>query len=271
MDVRLCSSIACAGGRPSSGWQQSPRLVVPSTASPASLWACEEGLRGGRLCGCRSQRRVWGIVRAGSASGAGYGGSQPIFPRISVRDPHKRLGVGKEASMEEVQEARTYLISLYGGHAESAKAIESAVDRILMDSLKQRKKGKPVQRKLVAPPAWMRTISNRIEVPARKKILYRAGIYSLLAVWSVFAKESRGPAFQVLLSFIACIYFLNDRLKKPWKAALLGVAVLLVGWLFSTLLWPILPTQFLPRSWGIELVSSLISYVFLFCGSTYLK
>lgn len=38
--------------------------------------------------------------------------AQPIFPRIDVRDPYKRLGVSREASEEEIREAHNYLSNL---------------------------------------------------------------------------------------------------------------------------------------------------------------
>lgn len=37
--------------------------------------------------------------------------AQPVFPRLNVRDPYKRLGVGRDASEEEIREARNFLSS----------------------------------------------------------------------------------------------------------------------------------------------------------------
>ncbi|CAA0823540.1 Protein of unknown function (DUF3353 [Striga hermonthica] len=36
--------------------------------------------------------------------------STAIFPRIHVRDPYKRLGISREASEDEIQSARSFLI-----------------------------------------------------------------------------------------------------------------------------------------------------------------
>jgi hypothetical protein len=50
-----------------------------------------------------------------TAMDSSFGGSepaQPIFPRIDVRDPYKRLGVSREASEEEIREAHNYLSNL---------------------------------------------------------------------------------------------------------------------------------------------------------------
>jgi preprotein translocase subunit Sec63 len=59
-----------------------------------------------------------------------------------VKDPYQRLGISREASEEEIRAARIYLISKYGGHKPSADAIESAHDRIIMQSFFDRKKPK---------------------------------------------------------------------------------------------------------------------------------
>ncbi|RZC64624.1 hypothetical protein C5167_008311 [Papaver somniferum] len=48
-----------------------------------------------------------------------------IFPRINIKDPYKRLGISKEASEEEIQAARTFLINRYAGRKPSVDAVES--------------------------------------------------------------------------------------------------------------------------------------------------
>jgi hypothetical protein len=44
----------------------------------------------------------------------GMGGE--VFPRTKERDPYRRLGIDAEASPEEVQDARNYLVETYRGH-----------------------------------------------------------------------------------------------------------------------------------------------------------
>ena len=36
-----------------------------------------------------------------------------MFPRLNERDPYKCLGISKEASYEEIQDARNYLVETY--------------------------------------------------------------------------------------------------------------------------------------------------------------
>jgi len=60
--------------------------------------------------------------------------SDAFFPRINTKDPYKRIGVSREASEEEIQAARNFLIKKYSGHQPSIDAIESAHDKIIMQN-----------------------------------------------------------------------------------------------------------------------------------------
>ncbi|KAJ8647920.1 hypothetical protein MRB53_000943 [Persea americana] len=81
-----------------------------------------------------------------SAMGASFGDtaddSMAVFPRINIRDPYKRLGISREASEEEIQAARNFLINRYATHKPSIDAIESAHDKIIMQKFYERKNPK---------------------------------------------------------------------------------------------------------------------------------
>jgi len=91
---------------------------------------------------CYAQRNARIIPLATASFGDMADSSTPIFPRIHVKDPYQRLGISREASEEEIRAARNYLISKYAGHKPSVDAIESAHDRIIMQSFFDRKKTK---------------------------------------------------------------------------------------------------------------------------------
>ena len=67
-------------------------------------------------------------------------GHTPVFPRQQSWDPYKLLGVDHDASEEEVQSARNFLLKQYAGYEESEEAIEGAYDKIIMNSYSHRKK-----------------------------------------------------------------------------------------------------------------------------------
>lgn len=209
-----------------------------------------------------------------SAMDASLGGSDSVFPRMNVRDPYKRLGISREAGEEEIREARSYLANQYSGHTKSMESIESAYDKIMMEKLREYQKlqSNPIKKKEVKElPAWMQKIVNMYQVPNKDVIAKRAAFYALLGIWSVLKPGDGGPAFQVLMSFLGCIYFLNDRTKKLFRSFFIGFGALVLGWVFSSFLVPVIPTKILPSSWTLELTSSLISYIFLWAACTFLR
>lgn len=203
-------------------------------------------------------------------------GTPAFFQRINVRDPYKRLGVSRDASEEEIQEARNFLAGEYAEHERSRESIEAAFDKIIMESFRARKKSKinlksNLKKKVAESPPWVRNVLNMFEVPSTQVILQRAVLFALLGVWSVMNSAEGGPAFQVAVSLAACIYLLNDRLKSIGRAFILGFGGLLVGWIFGSFLVPVIPPYLFPRTWSLELITALISYVFLWFSCTFLK
>lgn len=210
------------------------------------------------------------------ASFGGRVGHPPVFPRVNVWDPYKRLGVSKDASEEEIQEARNFLIQQYAGHERSVESIEAAFEKIIMKSFRDRKRSKinlksKLKKKVDESPSWVKGLINFIEAPPSEVIIRRACLYALIAVWSVMNSAEGGPAFQVAVSLVACIYFLNEKVKSIGRACVLGFGALAVGWLFGSLVIPAIPFFLLPVTWTVELVTSLITYIFLFMACTFLK
>jgi hypothetical protein len=215
------------------------------------------------------------VCRAADAS---FGGaeSQAVFPRVNVRDPYKRLGVSPDASDEEIREAKNYLSEQYHGHERSRESIEAAYEKIIMQSFRVRKASKinlksNLKKKVDESPPWVRALLSMVEVPNKTIIGQRAALFFLLGVWSVFNPAEGGPAFQVAVSLAACVYFINDRLKSLGRAFVLGLGALVVGWVFGSVLIPVIPPQIIPRTWSLELATALISYVFLWFSCTFLK
>ncbi|KAF9587265.1 hypothetical protein IFM89_039512, partial [Coptis chinensis] len=86
--------------------------------------------------------------------------------------------------------------------------------------------------------------------------------------WSIMNSADGGPAFQVAISLAACIYFLNDKTKSLARASILGFGALVVGWICGSFL---VPSVLLQPTWTLELLTSLVAYVFLFLSCTFLK
>jgi hypothetical protein len=214
--------------------------------------------------------------RAMDASLGSDSSSPQVFPRLNVRDPFKRLGVSSDASTEEIREAKNYLTEQYHSHERSREAIEAAYEKIIMESYRARKASKinlksNLKKKVEDSPPWLRALLTMVEVPNKTIIMQRAALFLLLGVWSVFNPAEGGPAFQVAVSLAACVYFINDRLKSLGRAFVLGLGSLVVGWVFGSVVIPLVPPQVIPKTCSLELLTALISYVFLWFSCTFLK
>jgi hypothetical protein len=148
-----------------------------------------------------------------------------VFPRIHVRDPYKRLGISREASEDEIQAARKFLINQYGGHKPSVDAIESAHDKIIMQKFYDRKNPKIDFKKKareMKQSRFMQFVISRFQTPSTNVIIKSAIAFLVLGALTFLFPTEEGPTLQVAISLIATIYFLHDRLKSKLWAFLYG-------------------------------------------------
>ncbi|PKA58985.1 hypothetical protein AXF42_Ash001078 [Apostasia shenzhenica] len=200
--------------------------------------------------------------------------SADVFPRIDIKDPYKRLGISREASEEEIQAARNFLINKYAGHRPSVDAIESAHDKIIMQSFHDRKNPKiNIKKKLreVTQSRFVKAITSRFEMPRRSIILKTTIAFLVLAVLTVLFPTEEGPTFQVAISLVLSIYFIYDRLKSRLLACLYGIGSFFGSWLLGTFLMVSVVPPLLKGPRSLEVTTSLISYVLLWVSSNYLK
>lgn len=198
----------------------------------------------------------------------------PIFPRLNVRDPYKRLGISREASEEEIQAARNFLIQKYSGHQPSVDAIESAHDKIIMQKFYERKNPKIDIKKKVREVRQSRVVQavvSRFQTPSTKFIIKTFAAFLVLGVLTVVFPTEEGPTLQVAISLIATMYFIHDRLKSKIRAFLYGAGSFIFSWLFGTFLMVSVIPPFLKGPRSFEVMSSLLSYVLLWISSTYLR
>lgn len=205
-----------------------------------------------------------------------YGGNVQNFPRSNVWDPYRRLGVSHDASEEEIWRSRNFLLQQYAGHERSEESIEAAFEKILMTSFKQRKKTKinlksKLKKKVDESPPWVQNLLNFVELPPTDVILRRLFLFAFMGGWSIMNSAESGPAFQVAISLAACIYFLNEKTKSLGRACIIGFGALVAGWVNGSVVVPNIPSTFLPPTWTLELLTSLVVYLYLFLACTFLK
>lgn len=197
-----------------------------------------------------------------------------VFPRINIKDPYKRLGISREASEEEIQAARNFLINRYAGHKPSLDAIESAHDKIIMQKFYQRKNPKINIRKKVREVSQLRVVQaviSRFETPSTNFIIKTAVAFVTLGIVTVLFPTEEGPTLQVAISLLASIYFIYTRLKSKMRAFLYGIGVFFGSWLLGTFLMVSVVPPILKGPRSLEVMTSLVTYVLLWVSSTYLK
>ncbi|CAI7845597.1 unnamed protein product [Closterium sp. NIES-53] len=81
-----------------------------------------------------------------------------------------------------------------------------------------------------------------------------------------------GPgSLSVAVALGLSVYLINERLKSITRALIIGFATLVVGWITGSFLVPFIPEGIFPGFWSLELGTSLVTYVFLWFSTTFLK
>lgn len=207
--------------------------------------------------------------------GDGMNNQSEVFPRINIKEPYNRLGISREASEEEIQAARNFLIQRYAGHKPSVDAIEEAHNKIIMQKFYERKRPKlNIKKKVrdVTQSRYVQAVLNRFRTPADSKFIVLTSVtFLVLGVLTYLFPTEEGPTLQVAISLMATIYFIYRRLKSKIRAVLYGAGAFIFSWLVgSFLMVSVIP----PISKGLrslEVMTSLITYVVLWVASTYLK
>ncbi|KAI3704522.1 hypothetical protein L1987_74744 [Smallanthus sonchifolius] len=200
--------------------------------------------------------------------------SSVIFPRININDPYKRLGISKEASEDEIQGARNFLVQKYAGHQPSVDAIEYAHDKIIMQKFYERKNPKiNVKKKMreVSQFRVVQAVTSRFRTPTTNFIIKTSIAFVVLAALTILFPTEEGPTLQVAISLFTAIYFIHDRLKSKLRAFLYGVGTFIVSWLLGTFLMMSVIPSILKGPRSLEVTTSLVTYALLWVSSTYLK
>lgn len=204
-----------------------------------------------------------------------------VFPRIRERDPYKRLGVSREASFEEVQEARNFLYDQYREHEPSRECIEVAFDDILQEKMKVRHKFgfRPPQRGKRGDAAgdsprlsiWQQIRSKFESYVPGSTIVNDGSIFLALGLWAAWQAASSDPTLPVGAAICFCAWKLYDKRNKRdpdgphwggspiWGALVATIGAVVVGGVVSYALVQFLPLP--PRVSGEALGLLLITLV----------
>ncbi|HIK28204.1 MAG: CPP1-like family protein [Oscillatoriaceae bacterium SKW80] len=201
---------------------------------------------------------------------------------MSEINPYEQLGIERNASFDEVQQARNRLLQQCGGDRQRQQLIEAAYDAILMERLRLRQEGKikvperiRFPEKLVPPPAaapspvkqspeWLQKL---IDTPQPTDILWPAGVFLVLSIVSLTATAA-SSLLQLALAIgvAASLYFLNRKERKFGRAVLLTLTGLLGGLVLGGLL-----SQLGESGLSEEKFITLVTFVVLWLVSSFLK
>jgi hypothetical protein len=166
---------------------------------------------------------------------------------VSEQNPYEQLGVGENASFEEIQDAKKRLTQEYQNDPKTVQTIEAAYDSIIMDRLRMRQEGKikvPDQIRFPekslenltsiesepspTPPNWLKRL---LDNPSVSEIIWPGVIFLLLSVITVLVKTDPDSPISLLLAFgfAANIYFLNRKERLFGRAFLISFVGLCLG------------------------------------------
>lgn len=195
-----------------------------------------------------------------------------IFPRININDPYKLLGISKDAAGDEIQAARNFLISKYGWHKPSADAIEAAHNKIFMQKLYDRRRKPKVDYFKIFSESWIvKAVRGMFQAPDMRFLVKPSIAFIALGVLTVLFPTEDGPTLQVLLSFLATIYLLNDRLKSKVRAVIYGIMAFSFSWFLGTFLVISVIPPIIKGLRGFEVLTALVTYVLLWIAATFLQ
>ncbi|MBG0742494.1 molecular chaperone DnaJ [Cylindrospermopsis raciborskii LB2897] len=206
---------------------------------------------------------------------------------MSDQSPYENLGVSKDASFDEIQNARNRLLEQYGSDNRIREIVEAAYDSILMERLRMRQEGKikvpegirfpemrmpSPQKQVVNPsgysPSWLQRFWDQPSVP---DILWPAGCYLGLISISLFVDYNTAQVLQLTLlaGLVLSIYFLNRKENKFLRAVLLTLVTLVVGLIMGGLIAGGIPLDSLSIS--PNQFSAVLTFILMWFVSSFLR
>ncbi|MGQ4646099.1 CPP1-like family protein [Lyngbya aestuarii] len=210
---------------------------------------------------------------------------------MTDQNPYEKLGVTEDASFDEIQDAKGRLMQQHRHDKKLVESVEAAYDAIIMDRLRMRQEGKiKVPERIRFPektyqsqpsfpqvpmdgsPAWLQEL---LDTPTASDIIWPGVSFLALASLSVFysapGSESTLPLV-LALGFGCSIYFVNRKEQKFWRAVLLTLIGLLIGfglgsWLGSLMGTPIAGINDLTS----EKFATLVTFFILWLISSFLR
>lgn len=208
---------------------------------------------------------------------------------MSEQNPYEILGVTKDASFDEIQDARNHLVQQYSSDPKRVEIVEAAYDGVLMERLRMRQEGKIkvpegiryAERFLQAPakespappqqsPSW---IQRLIDQPSAADILLPGVLFSGLSGLSIFMGAAGEQVLQLslIVGVGASLYFLNRKEGKFGRAVLLTSLGLIAGLIVGGLLGNLIQAQLDIIGLRGEQFATILTFFLLWLASSFLR
>jgi len=208
---------------------------------------------------------------------------------MSDQNPYEKLGVTEDASFDEIQDAKKRLMQQHCGDQKLVEAVEAAYDAIIMDRLRMRQEGKiKVPERIRFPERLPQTpqsitqspvkgslswLQRLLDTPTPGSLIGPAVSFLLLSGLTVFYRAPDESILPLVLALgVGCnIYFLNRKERQFGRAVLLTLLGLLVGVGLGTWLGGLALTQLTNIGLTTEKFATLVTLVFLWLISSFLR
>jgi hypothetical protein len=210
---------------------------------------------------------------------------------MAEQNPYETLGIGTDASFDEIQQAKGRLLQEHDSDRSVRENIEAAYDAILMDRLKRRQEGtikvaEDIQfadRVTTAPPklhsipqiqvssGWA---SRFIDTPTTQELLWTGGVFAALSA-SVFAVPvaslSSSLSFLLALAFGFSLFFINRKERQFGRALGLSLVGLFAGTALGSILAGALSNSLANLNLLGEQFSTIVAFVVLWAITSFLR
>jgi hypothetical protein len=208
---------------------------------------------------------------------------------MAEQNPYEILGIGTDASFDEIQQAKGRLIREHNSDRQIRENIEAAYDAILMDRLKRRQEGtikvaeeiQYADRVTVTTPKFPTIapiqvssgwLSRFIDTPTTQELLASTGLFATLSVLAVYpGSPSTSLSFFLALGFGFSLFFINRKEKQFGRALGLTLVGLFAGIALGSLGANLLATTLENIGLTGEKFSSLVTFILLWLITSFLR
>jgi hypothetical protein len=202
---------------------------------------------------------------------------------MSELSPYQQLGVGEDASFEEIQFAKENLKQQYQNDAQVLENIEIAYDAIIMDRLRLRQEGKiKVPEKIRFPekkvesdkkstiindyvslpkaPNWLQNLIN-IDQPSVREVTISGLVFLGLITASIFSQSSETLPLLLTIGVGIGFFSLYRKEKLFWRS----VGIVFLSFIVAISLGSLLANLIINSGFNLTISTEQFISLFTFC------